>query len=289
MLAVIRKLTTRTVPVCDGGGLMEKGKLIGQGRTAEIFALSNSRVLKLFRSDMAHKSVEKEFKIGKLLADTGVPAPIVHKLVTVEGRQGIISELIPGKTMLANLVAKPYAAGVQARKLASIHHQMHSCQADQLPNQKQTLATFINQVRVLSPIERHKILDYLDSLPEGNQLCHGDFHPDNVMVSFRVAVVVDWMNATSGDPAADVARTSLLLRDAALPPGTAGIKAKLLDILRSRFYSAYLREYLKISSLTVQQVEAWTLPVAAARLAEDLSQAEKEILLRIVHLKCSQL
>ena len=50
--------------------------------------------------------------------------------------------------------------------------------------------------------------DRLHEIPfEGERLLHLDFHPDNVLLSQRGPVVIDWANARAGDPALDVAMT----------------------------------------------------------------------------------
>ena len=51
-------------------------------------------------------------------------------------------------------------------------------------------------------------------------LLHLDYHPLNVMTANgALTCVLDWANATVGDPRADFARTVSLLRLAPLPPG----------------------------------------------------------------------
>ena len=51
------------------------------------------------------------------------------------------------------------------------------------------------------------------------RLCHGDLHPSNVILTRDGPVIVDWFDASRGDPVADVARSSLmLLGDGANPP-----------------------------------------------------------------------
>lgn len=261
---------------------MEKGKLIGQGRTAEIYALENNKVLKLFRADMGHKSVEKEYTLGKLISGTGVPSPEVYEMVTLGDRQGIVYQMVTGKTMLEHISRRPHSVSTPARSLACLHHKIHQHTASGLPQQKQILAETIDKTRVLSAPDKQTILDHLNALPPGDRLCHGDFHPDNVMITPDDAVVLDWINASIGNPAADVARTILLLRDAAPPPGISGWKAKLLDILRKKFFGIYFQEYLKISGVSARNVEAWILPVAAARLTENLPQGEKLVLQTII-------
>ena len=48
----------------------------------------------------------------------------------------------------------------------------------------------------------------LHAIPYGGErLLHLDFHPDNVLLSRRGPVVIDWSNARAGEPALDVAMT----------------------------------------------------------------------------------
>lgn len=42
---------------------------------------------------------------------------------------------------------------------------------------------------------------------EDERLLHRDLHPDNVLLSGRGPVVIDWTNARAGDPALDIAMT----------------------------------------------------------------------------------
>ncbi|MDT0173806.1 phosphotransferase [Exiguobacterium sp. BRG2] len=57
-------------------------------------------------------------------------------------------------------------------------------------------------------------------VPPQQGLLHGDFHFQNIIVAINETfVVIDWHDATTGPPIADVARTLLLLRIAG---GTAG-------------------------------------------------------------------
>jgi aminoglycoside phosphotransferase (APT) family kinase protein len=59
-------------------------------------------------------------------------------------------------------------------------------------------------------------------------LLHMDYHPLNVMTDGRrVTGVLDWANATAGDPRTDLARTTVLLRAAPVPPGMSPIVARL--------------------------------------------------------------
>lgn len=122
----------------------------------------------------------------------------------------------------------------------------------------------------------------LSHLPDGAVTCHGDLHPDNILLTPDGPVILDWLTAHCGDPLADVARTVLMLRTGSLPGELPRPLRSLLQIVRRRFCRLYLHEYLRLADGTVEQVTAWELPVAAARLAEHVPEAEKQqLLLRV--------
>ena len=59
------------------------------------------------------------------------------------------------------------------------------------------------------------LADKIKCLPSGNTLCHGDFHPYNIMITAEsVAVIIDFANICKGPKEYDVARTYFLLKEA---------------------------------------------------------------------------
>src|SRR4030095_15031609 len=99
-----------------------------------------------------------------------------------------------------------------ARILAQLHIQMHKCvfNADGIPAQRKRLQNKINHADALSTSLKDSLLNTLQSLPEGDRVCHGDFHPANVLISGENARVIDWMDASRGNPLADVWRAHQL-------------------------------------------------------------------------------
>ena len=47
----------------------------------------------------------------------------------------------------------------------------------------------------------------IDKLADGDTLCHGDFHPGNILLSGDGAFIIDFMNVCCGNYLYDVART----------------------------------------------------------------------------------
>jgi len=131
-------------------------------------------------------------------------------------------------------------------------------------------------MRPLPKALKQAALEALAQLPEDTVLCHGDFHPDNIVLSARGPVILDWTDATHGHPLADVARTALLMQHAALPPHMPG--RWLIESGRALWFWLYLRRYCQLRSVSPGQVEAWLLPMAAARLSEGIPEEEGRLL-----------
>ena len=119
----------------------------------------------------------------------------------------------------------------------------------------------------------------LERLPSGDRLCHGDFHPANVLQGRAGPLIIDWTLAARGHPAADVARTRLLMLGGALPDDASPLLRGLARVGRRALFASYLRGYRRLRCLDFALVRRWEWVCAAARLSEGL-EAEREALLR---------
>ena len=255
------------------------GRLIGEGRTAEVFVWNESQVVKLFRDSFPAAAARRELQNTEAVVRAGVAAPTPCGEVTLDGRIGLVFENVHGPTMLRSLSSRPWTLVRAARTLAGLHADMHERLAPALPPLKESLSRSIGDAPGLSQSARDTALQALDAQPDGASICHGDFHPDNVLMSGSGPVIIDWSTATRGDPRADLARTTMMLSLASVPPGTPG-RARIA-LLRSIFHRLYLRRYLRLRPGSRRQMEGWRLPVAAARLNERIPD-EREALLALV-------
>ena len=264
-------------------GNMKKGPRIGVGRTAEVYAWGDHQILKLYRTDMPRAWVYHEARIGQIVAEAGVHAPAIGDTVEVDGRLGIIYERITGPAMLDALAHQPWRLPSLARQFAQVHATMHTCLRPELPSQRQSLSRAVEYAPGLDDGTRQRLLKALDRMPGGESVCHGDYHPGNIILSLRGPIVIDWMTACHGPAATDVARTVLLLRIGALPEGTPLAQRVMTPLIRQAFLAAYLRAYRTLRSLSEDEIEAWLPILAAARLNEGI-EAEKTQLHRLASL-----
>ncbi|MNC36449.1 Phosphotransferase enzyme family protein [compost metagenome] len=256
------------------------GKRIGEGRTAEVREYGTGKILKLYRGDIPAQYVEHEYEISKYVYKQSIQTPQPIELVTIEERKGIIFQQIHGRSMLRLIGEKPWKLGGYTRQLAALHHDLHKLQgAEAFGRQKDILRSSIIAAPMLTMEEKTPVLDKLEQLPEGDRLLHGDFHPDNVLIDGQ-AWIIDWMTGITGNPAGDAARSVIMFSMGALPPGASLATRLVTGFIRQRLTKGYIREYLRLSGLTYAEVNAWVLPVAAARLTEGVPLAEKEQLVR---------
>jgi aminoglycoside phosphotransferase (APT) family kinase protein len=161
-----------------------------------------------------------------------------------------------------------------------LHARIHEKLITGLPSYKDRLRYDIGEASLLPDELRQKVLALLDQLPDGQNLCHGDFHPANVFLTKNGPVAIDWMTACYGSPSADVARTSLILSIGAKAAGR-----QVNPLIRAAiqlYHRTYLDRYRAFRQDTANELRRWTPVIAAARLSENITP-EREALITIVH------
>lgn len=260
------------------------GAKIGEGRVAEVYEWGpdRDRVVKLYQPGYPPDWIRYEAKVGSAVQAAGVPAPGVFELVEVDERQGLLFERMPGKMLREWMLESPDEWRRFATEMAGLHYSIHRCTAAGLPRQKDRLAGAIKQSEELLKERLNPVLRCLDALPEGDRVCHGDFHPDNILYTGVSSVAIDWVDASTGNPLGDVARTSLMFLSPYVPPGTPeGITGTLIQEMKQQLNRVYLDEYYRLAGVDENDCKAWLLPVAAARLRENVP-GERPWLLELI-------
>jgi aminoglycoside phosphotransferase (APT) family kinase protein len=140
----------------------------------------------------------------------GYPAPAARALNDTD----IVMDRLAGPTMLGDMMRGPWRMHRHAATLSALLDQLHAIPAPTwLP----------------AP------------LGEGDALLHLDLHPENVILTERGPVVIDWPNAARGPAAADVAHTWIVMA-CSLPPEDPLKRAVTLGG-RRLFLALFLRGY----------------------------------------------
>ncbi|MFD0341691.1 phosphotransferase [Streptomyces sp. NPDC127117] len=163
---------------------MRIGELLGSGRSADVYALDDKWVLRHYRDGM---DATHEWMVMSYLGAHGFPVPRLGPRDSETPACDLVLERLSGPTMLESLLAGEVSVAEAAAMLAGLLAELHTVPARLSPD-------------------------------PGDRILHLDLHPDNVMLTDRGPVVIDWSNTREGVPAADRAMTSLILAQAAVDP-----------------------------------------------------------------------
>jgi Ser/Thr protein kinase RdoA (MazF antagonist) len=253
--------------------LTGRGPQLGAGREADVYAYGDA-VLKLYRPGFGGHHAETA---ALRALDGRAVAPKLLGVLHHEGRVGLVLERVAGPDMLTLLQRRPWRVHAVARSLAEAHLAVHRIQAPtELADLRAALADRIHHADLPAHL-REFATRVLDRLPDGDRLCHGDYHPGNVLLAHGAPVVIDWGAATRGTAEADHARTLLLLRWADPLPGTPPLSRALIAAGRTLLTIWYARTY-RHGSTPMRQTGRWLAVHTAARLSEGIS-AERDMLI----------
>lgn len=270
---------------------MKLGKKIGEGSCSEVFEWENDKkIIKLAKANTNKKAIQREYENNLTVWKMNLSVPKPFEIVEVNHRNGIVVERIYGETLKDRLFkslmeqensAQSVIDWDDIRLSARILSEIHSLTNSEIPSQRQMLKQQIVSVSYLNEWEKEAVIKILNELPQKSNLCHGDPNPNNMLMSNGKLVMIDWMNASSGNPETDIAEYIIMIKFAILPSDTPKTVVKNLDLVRGNIINVFMDEYTKLTGISYNQVDPWIVPVAARKLTADgISEEEKQLLLK---------
>ncbi len=229
---------------------MELGEKIGAGAQADVY-LSGNGVVKLFKEGYHKASIFYEAAITAMVEATGLPIAKIHEVIKMGDQLAIKMDHISGVSLNECITKDPKNTLQYTQIMAELHFSIHS-KTVQLPrNYSDNFHYLISSNQTLDDETKNKLLKILEKLPRGYQLCHCDYHGNNIIKQDDGHYVIDWGNAASGNPDADVCRTYMIYA-----------------LNHLELAELYLNCYCKIATKTNKDILKWLPIVAAGRLAE---------------------
>lgn len=245
-------------------------ELIAHGGTAEVYSLGSDKIVKLYHKGYPSNEAKAEAEKADFAYRQKLPTPKVIDVVSIMDRQGIIFERCSGITIGEHIRKHPEEQESMAKVIANLQAQIHRCFGGGLTptdERMQNKLDFASHINCTVKIELKKALS---KQPKSNSLCHGDFHPENILLTKDGPMIIDWVEATKGPAVADFARTYLLISTSSPSSGT---KAELYREAKNKFLSVYKESYLKRNPIAESDIETWIPLVAGARLSEKMDNS----------------
>jgi len=240
------------------------GPLLAVGNVAEIFEWG-SRIVKLYKSTAAKPAAFREAAIHAAAEAMGLPVSRVWSVQEVGGRWGLVFDRVKQVSFAEQMLNNPDDVPRYLECMVRLHMRIHAQRAVQFAGLNVRLMANIAATKLLDKRRKRDLLGRIADMPDGDRLCHGDFHPMNILGDVSQPVVIDWPDARRGDPAADVCRSYLLMK-----------------LHAAEIATTYLDAYRRTTGMARQVVRSWLPYVAAAKLAEEVP-SELDGLLKIVN------
>jgi len=205
-----------------------------------------------------YPSLEQETRMLSWVAAQGYPAPPMLELMPpgeLFDSPVQVMRRLAGITMAQAMTSAPWQAARWARRLAAAHVALHRLPvpdwagrsvAEQRLGLTRRMVARDPDSGLAKALERvEPILPRLDV--DSPTVCHGDFHPANLLVEAGTAAAgtvaaIDWTDAGIGDRHGDIARTAWLFGFAAVV-ARSGMERLVLRALAPPLSRTYLSAY----------------------------------------------
>ncbi|MDR3292686.1 MAG: phosphotransferase [Clostridiales bacterium] len=235
-------------------------------RTNKTVYRDGDTAVKVFNENYSKADILNEALNQARVEETGLNIPKVLGVTMFDGKWAIVTEYINGKTLAQLIQENPDKFDEYLELFVDLQMTVHAQTAPLLNRLKDKMNRKISETN-LDATTRYDLCTRLEAMPKHNKVCHGDFNPENIIITEGgTPYILDWSHATQGNASADVARTYLLF-------WLAGEIEKA---------DKYLELFCKKSNTEKRYVQKW-MPIVAASQSVKSKPNEREFLLSWVN------
>lgn len=243
---------------------MELERKIAEGKCNEVYQ-SGDAALKVFKPNYPKTEALSEALIVAEIEDSGLNIPKIRKVTVIDdNRWAIVMDYIPGKTLLELMKENPDKKDEYIELLVDLQIEMHKKTCKSFKNLREKLYDRIQNSEELDNAKKYELETILDGMPKHKKLCHGDFTPQNIIISETDGkpYIMDWNHASIGNASADIARSYLWL-----------------SLYMPDMAEKYMKLFCEKTKTPKTYVQKWLPVVAAGRLYNHIPE-EKATLMK---------
>ena len=220
-----------------------------------------NKIIKLFveshpKSDVLNEALNQ----ARVEEKSNLNVPKLIEVSRVNNRWALVSEYVEGKTITELMKENPDKIDHFLNLFVDVQLVVLDNEVPMLNRIKDKFKRKLENASNIDDNTRYELLQRLEGMKNHNKLCHGDFHPSNVIVQENgVVYVIDWSHVTQGNSSADAARTYLMLS----MEGKEELANKYLDLFSLK------------SGIEKRSIQRWLPIVAATRLTKNIPEEQE--------------
>lgn len=235
-------------------------ELIAQRKNKEIY-VDNDKVIKLFVEDHSQSDILNEaLNQSRVDEYSNLNVPKLIEVRKHENRWAIVSERVEGKTISQMMKEQPEKTDEYLNLFVDVQLIILSNEVPLLNRIKEKFTRKLENATNIDENTKYELLQRLQGMKNHNKLCHGDYHPSNVIVKEDGTVyVIDWAHVTQGNASADAARTFLLFS---------------IDN-NEELAEKYLNLFANKSGIEKSHIQRWIPIVAATQMTKNIPEEQE--------------
>ena len=188
---------------------------------------------------------------------TTLNIPKLIEVTKVNNRWALVTEYIEGHTLAELMQKNPEKTDEYINLFVDIQLEVLDHSVPLLSRIKDKFKRKLNNTDLIDENIKYDLLHRLEGMKNHGKLCHGDFHPSNIVIKEDGSYyILDWSHVTQGNASADVARTYLLF----------SIENK------KELAEKYLKLFSEKSGIEISNIQRWIPIVAATQRTKNLEE-----------------
>ncbi|NLO38654.1 MAG: phosphotransferase [Ruminiclostridium sp.] len=251
-------------------------KAIGTGRQADVYE-KDGQAFKVYKEWVSIEEIQYEADISQKVAEVCSIAPKFFGLVEQDGKQVLKLEYIQGGLLSSVMSKNIFRLKKNVQQMGRLHRKIHENTITGLKTVTEKFEERLLQFKDIDPDSLNKLMAFLNN-SDKKALCHGDLHPENIIVDDTNKMrVIDWVDAYCGDPLSDVARTYYLLKHGT-PPGERSNFEQLAQKQAGEFIGrVYLKSYFDGKPIPVRELNMWGLIIRICRSFDGIKEEQEPL------------
>ena len=239
---------------------MELYNKIASRKNKDIY-VEDGKVIKLFVPSHPKSNILNEaLNQARVDESSNLNIPKLYEVKKYNDRWAIVTEYIDGKTISELMQENPDRFDEYLMLFVRVQQAILANSVPMLNRIKEKFTRKLETATNIDENTKYELLQRLNGFKNHDELCHGDYHPSNVIVKEDGTVyVIDWAHVTQGNAAADAARTFLLF----------SMEQK------SELAEKYLETFSKVMNIPKQSIQRWIPIVAATQMTKNIEEEQE--------------